>query len=165
MPPLWLQVLCVRGRARVRLGGLDPGGCLRPGHRQRMPVMEAVWPVTGLYFGPPTVWAYNRFGRPQTSRWLAEHNREEAPDKPGWASTAVGVSHCGAGCTLGDIVAEFVVFAVAATIAGEALYPEYIGDYLAAVSLGSYSSTSRSPATRGSGVGKGLIEAVKVDIL
>ncbi len=60
----------------------------------------------------------------------------QPPDKPGWAVTAVGVSHCGAGCTLGDIVAEFAVFGLAATLAGEALFAEYLGDYLAAVSLG-----------------------------
>jgi hypothetical protein len=40
-------------------------------YRQRMPVMEAVWPVTALYFGPLTSWAYRRFGRPMTRRWLA----------------------------------------------------------------------------------------------
>jgi len=28
------------------------------GYRQRMTVMEAVWPVTALYFGPAAVAAY-----------------------------------------------------------------------------------------------------------
>jgi hypothetical protein len=28
-------------------------------HRQQMPIMEAVWPVTALYFGPAAVWAYH----------------------------------------------------------------------------------------------------------
>lgn len=32
-------------------------------YRQRMTVMEAVWPLTGLFFGPVAVWAYRRFGR------------------------------------------------------------------------------------------------------
>ena len=71
--------------------------------------MEAVWPVTALYFGPVAVWAYRRFGRPQPP--LAGRPRlDEPPGKPGWATIATGVSHCGAGCTLGDIVAEFAVF-------------------------------------------------------
>ena len=42
----------------------------------------------------------------------------------------------GAGCTLGDIIAEFAVFGLGATVAGLTLGAEYIGDYLAAVALG-----------------------------
>ncbi len=66
----------------------------------------------------------------------AEHGRCDPPDKPGWATTVVGVSHCGAGCTLGDIVADLAVFDLAATLAGQALFAEDVGDYLAAISLG-----------------------------
>jgi hypothetical protein len=51
-------------------------------------------------------------------RWRKQHRTDEPPDKPGWATTAVGVSHCGAGCTLGDIIAEFAIFGLGATIAG-----------------------------------------------
>jgi cell division protein FtsX len=50
----------------------------------------------------------------------------------------VDVSHCGAGCSLGDVIAEFAVFGIGATIAGTALYAEYIGDYIGAVALGVY---------------------------
>lgn len=67
----------------------------RRGYRQHMPIMEAVWPITALYFGPAAVWAYRRFGRPMTDRWQAQHRRDEPPDQPDWAFTAVGVSHCG----------------------------------------------------------------------
>ena len=106
------------------------------GYRQRMRVMEWVWPVTALYFGPLAAWGYRRYGRPKSSRWLAERGLDEPPDKPDWATTAVGVSHCGAGCTLGDIIAEFVVFGLGVTIAGEAVFAEYLGDYLLAIALG-----------------------------
>src|SRR5699024_9349357 len=134
-------------------------------YRQHMWIMEAVWPVTALYFGPAAVWAYHRFGRPKTHRWLAEHQREQPPEKPRWAGTALGVSHCGAGCTLGDIIAEFVVFALALSIAGQALYPAYIGDYLAAVILGVVFQYFAIAPMRGLGLRRGLIEATKADIL
>lgn len=49
---------------------------------------------------------------------------------------AIGVSHCGAGCTLGDVVAEGAMFFLGATIAGVTVYAEMVGDYLAAVTLG-----------------------------
>ncbi len=113
-------------------------------YRQRMRIMEAVWPVTALYLGPLAVWGCRRYGLPRSQKWLREKGLDEAPEQPKWASTALGVTHCGAGCTLGDIVAEFVVFALALQIAGRALWPEYIGDYVLAVALGWSSNTSRS---------------------
>lgn len=128
-------------------------------------IMEAVWPVTALYFGPVAVWAYHRFGRPGTHRWLTEHDREQPPDKPGWAGTALGVSHCGAGCTLGDIIAEFVVFALTLTLAGQTLFAAYIGDYIAAVILGVVFQYFAIAPMRGLGLRRGLIEATKADIL
>jgi len=99
-----------------------------------MGIMEIVWPVTALYFGPAAVAAYRPWGRPMTRRWQRE--RGDPPDKPGYAVTATGVAHCGAGCTLGDIIAEFAVFGLGASVAGLALGAEYIGDCLAVLSLG-----------------------------
>ncbi|QDP95431.1 hypothetical protein FOE78_05475 [Microlunatus elymi] len=53
-------------------------------YRQPMPIMEAVWPITGLYFGPAAVWGSHRFGRPMTRRWQASHNYTSRR-KPRWA--------------------------------------------------------------------------------
>jgi hypothetical protein len=134
-------------------------------YRQRMPIMEAVCPVTALYLGPLATWAYRRFGRPTARRWLTEHGRDEPPAKPGWATTAVGVSHCGAGCTLGDILAEFAIFGLGATIAGQALYAEMVGDYLAALALGIVFQYFAIAPMSGLSLRKGLIEAAKADVL
>ncbi len=134
-------------------------------YRQRMGIMEAVWPVTALYFGPLAVWAYSRWGRPASRRWLEQHGQEEPPEKSVRATYAVGVSHCGAGCTLGDIVAEFAIFAFAATIAGETLFAEYLGDYVLAVGLGLAFQYFAIAPMRGLGVREGLIAAAKADVL
>ncbi len=135
------------------------------GYRMRMPVMEAVWPVTALYFGPAAVWAYRRFGRPTSRRWLTEHALDEPPSKPGWAAVAVGVSHCGAGCTLGDIAAEFAVFGLGVTVAGTALPYEYLGDYVLAVALGIGFQYFAIAPMRGLGLRDGLVAAIKADIV
>ena len=135
------------------------------GHRQPMRVMEWVWPITALYFGPVAVWAYWRFGRPLSHKWLAEHELDEPPDKPRWATTAVGVSHCGAGCTLGDIMAEFAIFALGVAIAGETVYAEYVGDYILAIALGLAFQYFAIAPMRGLSVRKGIIAAAKADIL
>jgi hypothetical protein len=166
VPRLWLVVVswCSLAVAFVAMLWILGDIYLR-GYRQRMGVMEAVWPVSGLYFGPVAAYAYRRFGRPQTRRWLAERDLEEPPEKPGWATVAVGVSHCGAGCTLGDIIAELVIFALGATVAGESLYAAYLGDYLAAVALGIAFQYFAIAPMRGLSLRKGLLEAAKADVL
>ena len=125
-------------------------------HRQHLPVMEAVWPLTAVYFGPLAVWAYRRFGH----AGMGEHTR-----RPRWPSVAVSVSHCGAGCVLGDVIAEFVLFAVGASIAGEALFAEYVGDYAVAISFGIVFQYLVIAPTRGLPLRKGLIEAAKSDFI
>ncbi len=166
MPPTWLVVLswCALAVAFVSAGIIlvDIYG---RGYRQRMAVMEAVWPVTALYFGPLALPVYARYGRPSSGKWLAEHDRDSPPDKPGWATTAVGVSHCGAGCTLGDILAEFVIFAFGFEILGRALLPEFIGDYAAALALGILFQYFAIAPMRGLSFGKGIVAAAKADVL
>jgi hypothetical protein len=130
-----------------------------------MPVMEAVWPVTALHLGPLAVAGYWRYGQPATHRWRTEHDRDTPPDKPRWATAAVGVSHCGAGCTLGDIIAEFAIFALGAVIAGQAVYAEMLGDYLAALTLGIAFQYFAIAPMRGLTLHKGLTEAAKADLL
>jgi hypothetical protein len=167
MPPTWLTVLAWTALAVAFASAavilIDIYG---RGHRQRhMPVMEAVWPITALYFGPVAVWGYHRFGRPASTRWLREHGLRHPPDKPGWAGVAVDVSHCGSGCTLGDIIAEFGVFALGATVAGAALWAEYISDYLLAVALGLVFQYFAIAPMRGLSFRKGIVAAAKADIL
>jgi hypothetical protein len=135
------------------------------GYRLRMRVMEWVWPVTALYLGPVAVWGYRRYGRPTSPTWLAETGRDEPPEKPQWATTAVGVSHCGAGCTLGDIVAEFAVFWLGLELFGHALLPEYVGDYVLAIALGLAFQYFAIAPMRGLGFRKGIVAAAKADVL
>ncbi|MGH3499549.1 MAG: DUF4396 domain-containing protein [Nocardioidaceae bacterium] len=137
MPATWLIVLAwvglVVGFASAAVIAYDIYGRR---HRQQMSVMEAVWPITALYMGPGALWGYRRFGQPMSPSWRRQRGLTAPPDKPGWAATGVGVSHCGAGCTLGDLIAEVVIFALGASIAGVTVYAEMLGDYLAAVGLG-----------------------------
>lgn len=133
------------------------------GFRQKMWIMEAVWPVTGLYAGPFALWAYAHWGRLQTRKWQNEHG--QPPDKSFPAIVSVGVSHCGAGCALGDIVGGWIVFAGALAIAGSVLWPEYIIEYVLAFTLGiAFQYFSIAPM-RNLGVREGIIAALKADTL
>lgn len=83
----------------------------------------------------------------------------------GWVTTAIGVSHCGAGCTLGDVIAEFAVFAFALTLLGSGLLAEYVGDYAAALVLGILFQYFAIAPMRGLGVRDGLAASAKADVL
>lgn len=164
MPPHWLTAVAW---IALTLSGLCAAYILLDiyvnGYRQRMPIMEAVWPVNALYLGPLAVWLYSRYGRPQSSKW--QDRTGEPPDKPRWATTTVGVMHCGAGCTLGDIIAETGIFLLGITIAGEAIWAEFAGDYLLALALGIVFQYFAIAPMRGLSLGKGLVQAAKADVL
>ncbi|MGA8247748.1 MAG: DUF4396 domain-containing protein [Nocardioides sp.] len=135
------------------------------GHRQQMPVMEWVWPVTALYTGPLAVWGYRHFGLANSPEWRRERGLDKPPEQPDWATYAVGVSHCGAGCTLGDIIAETAIFVFGVTVAGQALFAEYVGDYLLAVALGLVFQYFAIAPMRGLGLREGIVAAAKADFL
>jgi hypothetical protein len=75
------------------------------------------------------------------------------------------VSHCGAGCTLGDITAAFLIFLVGIEIAGRALWPELIGDYALALALGLAFQYLAIKPMRDLSVGEGIVAAAKADVL
>lgn len=166
MPPTWLVAVAWTAIAVAFVSAIAVvADIYLRGYRLKMAVMEAVWPVTALYFGPLAVWAYWQFGRPTSARWLQEHGRGEPPEKPRWATIATGVSHCGAGCTLGDIAAEFAVFGLGLTVAGTALPFEYVGDYVLAIALGLVFQYFAIAPMRGLGFRDGMKAAAKADIL
>ena len=166
MPATWLTALAWAGLA-VAFGcaAVMLFDIFCRGYRQTMAVMAAVWPVTALYLGPLALWGYWRYGRPASRRWLVERGLDTAPGKPGWATTAIGVSHCGAGCTLGDVIAEFAVFGLGASIAGVTVYAEMAGDYVAAIALGVVFQYFAIAPMRGLGLRQGLVQAAKADVL
>lgn len=79
------------------------------GYRQKMWIMNLVYPVTALYWGPVTVWFYFRHGRRTSKPVIEQHGTPDSDELPSWNVLSKAVSHCGAGCTLGDIGAEWLV--------------------------------------------------------
>jgi cytochrome c-type biogenesis protein CcmH/NrfF len=155
------------------------------GHRQQMAVMNVVHPVTALYLGPVWLWAYARRGRAASSVSIRrEARRRSAADAdPGelrraasstapedvrpW-HVASAVSHCGAGCTLGDIGGEWILFALGAPALGAAgTYGwEVIADFVLAWSLGIvFQYLTIVPMREGIGRLEGIVQAAKVDTL
>ena len=86
-------------------------------------------------------------------------------DRPMWATVAMGVMHCGAGCVLGDIVGEFIVYGSGATINGADIWPALLIDYAFALLFGiAFQYFSIAPMTGDYGL-KTVWRALKADIL
>lgn len=94
------------------------------GYRQPMGAMEAVWPITGVWAGPVALWAYYRWGRPQTRKWQQRHG---APPELGLpAMAAIETIPGGAASFVGHLIAVPIVVATGMTIAGEHVWPMII---------------------------------------
>jgi len=113
-------------------------------------------------------------GGQQTHRDEADTAGSHSPDeqpasseraRPGWVTMAVEVSHCGAGCTLGDVISEFAIFALGLTIAGLTLGAEYTGDYILALVFGIVFQYFAIAPMRGLGLRDGLVAAAKADFI
>lgn len=57
-------------------------------------------------------------------------------DQPMFATVTIAVCHCGAGCLLGDIVGEWLVFGTNATLGSLSIGPEFLIDYAFALTFG-----------------------------
>src|SRR3989442_2404088 len=104
-----------------------------------MRIMNIVWPITAWYLGPLALWTYwhighlnlisqSRTGRTTTNigvdietgitpRHIIEtHKNKDGKVKPFWETIFVSATHCGAGCTLGDVISEWGVFIAGTTV-------------------------------------------------
>ena len=58
--------------------------------------------------------------------WRDPHMFHMMEDRPMFATVTVAVCHCGAGCLLGDLVGEWLVFGTNAQINGRMMWPQYL---------------------------------------
>ncbi|WP_246505160.1 DUF4396 domain-containing protein [Coralloluteibacterium stylophorae] len=164
MVPAWLHILAIVSLA----AGLACAAFIawdQTRHPQHMWIMYLVWPLCALFGSVLALWAYLRIGRMQA------HGDHQKPPFP--ASVAKGALHCGAGCTLGDIVAEWLAFAVPAvavwagwqSLFAEKMFAVWIVDYLFALAFGVAFQYFSIKPMRDLSVGQGLVAALKADVL
>jgi hypothetical protein len=77
----------------------------------------------------------------------------------------VSATHCGAGCMLGDVVGEWIVFLGTLTIAGAFLWSYYLVDYALAWVLGILFQNASIMQMRKKSFKEGLPQAIKADTL
>ena len=164
MPPTWLTVLAWISLASAFVcAGLIADDIFVRGYRQHVWIMDVVWPLTALYSGPLGWLAYRRWGRLSSPRYRQQTGARG--HYPFTVSVGISDTHCGAGCALGDVIGEWVLFAVGATIAGVVLWPEYIADFALAFVFGIAFQYFAIVPMRQLGFRDGVIAALKSDSL
>lgn len=177
MIPSWLHVLALValscGFVSAAIVAVDE---IR--HPQHMWIMNLVWPLVALFGTVITLWGYFTYGRLATKQeFMAAKADDETPpskrETPFGVMVAKGASHCGSGCTLGDIVAEWLAFAVPGvavalgwqTLFAEKMFAVWILDFIFAFLIGIAFQYFTIKPMRNLGPGEGLVQAVKADTL
>lgn len=160
--PGWLHLLSILSLTIAGLCSLWVSRDLlrRP---EKMAVMNWVWPLVMLFGSVLWLVLYRR------ARTEGGHGR----DTPMALAVAKGASHCGAGCTLGDIVAEWLAFAVptvAVWFGWHSLFAEkvlavWVLDFVLAFVIGIVFQYFSIAPMRGLGLREGLVAAIKADTL
>ncbi len=169
MIPPWLHTLATASLLLAAFCAVWIAADLANGHRQHMAVMNVVWPITALYAGPLALIAYFTVGRRSTRAVVeqAKARGEKPPGKvkPFWQKVALGASHCGAGCTLADIIGEWALFAFPLTLFGMKIFGAWAVDYVLALLIGILFQYYAIAPMRDLSLGEGLKAAIKADVL
>jgi hypothetical protein len=136
------------------------------GRRQPMAIMDAVWPLTMLYWGPLGLIFYAWFGRAVAGG--AEHHEHPPHGHAGgsmWQATFKGATHCGAGCALGDFIGDWIVVASGFALFCSSLGARYLVGFVLAYLFGIAFQYASVASMQGLGLRDGLVAAVKIDTL
>lgn len=161
--PLWLEALSVLS---LTIACICAAAIVADElkHPQPMGIMNVVWPLTALFGSALWLVAYRRWGRPAGSGTSRE--------TPFAAAVLKGASHCGAGCTLGDLVAEWLALSVPAvaiwfgwgSLFAEKTFAVWILDFVLAFAFGILFQYFTIKPMRHLSVAGGLAAAIKADV-
>ncbi len=170
--PLWLHILSI---AFLLLGGV----CAlviavdEIRHPQHMAVMNLVWPLIALSATVIGAWGYFRYGRMHTHGAMNDGHAHGEPETPFAVAVAKSTAHCGAGCTLGDIVAEWLAFFVPGvavwfgwrTLFDDKMFAVWALDFVFAFVLGIAFQYFAIKPIRKLSARAAIVEAIKADVL
>ena len=177
MVPEWLRLLSIV----ALILGLASAGVIvidESRHPQRMWIMNVVWPVVALFGTVLTIWAYLRYGR-LVVKEAAGNAKSGNSEPPGTTETPFPVMvgkatlHCGSGCTLGDIGAEWLALAFPSIAVWfgwhqffhEKMFAVWVLDYIFAFMTGIAFQYFTIAPMRHLGMAEGVRAALKADAL
>jgi Domain of unknown function (DUF4396) len=133
------------------------------GRRQSMGVMDAVWPLTLLYWGPLGLPFYFSFGRAAHSQTPLHEHGHRSVEPPVWQAVFKGAAHCGAGCALGDFAAEWLALGLGLVLLGSPLAARLTLSFVLAYGAGIGFQYFAIAPMRGLSFRTGIVAAVKAD--
>jgi hypothetical protein len=163
MTPQWLHVLSIvslaAGVAVAILIASDEAN-----HPQHMWIMNLVWPICALFGTVFVLAAYLVYGRAQP------HKRANVPFA---VTVGIGAAHCGSGCALGDLIAEWLAYfypAAAIVFGWQSLFAVkifavWILDFIFAFGFGIAFQYYAIVPMRNLSPRQGIIAALKADTL
>lgn len=195
-------------------------------HRQPMKIMEAVWPLTGLWASWAGLWAYFRMGMTTAKEKGGQMKMQDMagmdmqspgiqnmdmpgmdmqgmdmndrvaagtdelhinpakglnaatatgdmpmkgmgnmgmPARPMWQTVALSTLHCGAGCTLADIIGEWFTFFVPVSIGSSLIAGQWVLDYILALVIGIFFQYAAIRPMEKLTAGATIVKAFKID--
>lgn len=147
-------------------------------HKQSMKIMNAVWVLTALWASYLALWAYFKFGR-ENGMAMKDGDDEDMKmmsgmkmdmdmpmgdmNRPHWQSVALSALHCGAGCTLADIIGEWFTSYFPISVGGSLLIGNWVFDFVLALIIGVYFQLYAIREMEKISVSAGLARAFKAD--
>lgn len=149
---------------------------------QSMKIMNIVWPLTALWAGLLALWAFFSFegkrpDNPSDTKMGMDMKMKMAPDMsmkmdmtmgktPFWQKIALSTFHCGAGCTLADMIGESFGAGVLAALGLHGIGWLWGLDYILALMIGAFFQYAAiRPMSRKEPSGKVFLKALKIDFL
>ncbi|WP_342596444.1 DUF4396 domain-containing protein [Salinicola lusitanus] len=149
---------------------------------QPMSIMNVTWPITGLYMPLVGWWAYCKMGRaaPRAAAGQQDqaghdhhahadhghdHGHHHGSDKPKWQSVFVSATHCGGGCTLGDVVTAPIATATGFALLGSTVLGHFALAFVGAYLFGVLFQYLPIRAMSDAGPAQALKDAIKADTL
>ncbi len=128
------------------------------GRRQTPAAMNAVWPLTALYFGPLAIWMYHRYGRRRADTPRGAYRPAREADAS--AAALTGGTPGGAASLIGHVVGVPLIVLSGVTIAGLDLWAMILAVAVIAVAiLFAYEFFSSTVPARGMSPGRGAAVA------
>lgn len=147
---------------------------------QPMRIMNAVWPITALYSGPLGLLAYFKIARAEQKMAMPAAMPVAAgagagsgmnmqmparQERPFWQRVLIGTTHCGAGCTVADIIGHTLILWFPVILFGRGVFAAWTLDYVLALIIGVLFQYAALQQMLKLPVGSLLTRAFKIDFL
>lgn len=142
--------------------------------QKEMPIMNLVWPINGLWAGIFGVWAYFTIGKNRkmdmngmdmSNMKMDDMNMKDHKYSSFWQGVVTDTLHCGAGCSLADLIGSWLFFVFPFTLFNNYTFGEWTLNYFLALLIGAtFQYAAISPMMTEKGI-QVWLRAFKIDFL